>query len=55
MVQLALAVASFVVIHLFVSGTKLRDRLVAAVGEKRFLAGFSLASLTWMDIAARFV
>ena len=54
MVQLALAVASFVVIHLFVSGTKLRDRLVAAVGEKRFLAGFSLASLAvivWMSLA----
>lgn len=45
MLQLGLAVGIFVFIHLFVSGTTLRDRIVAVVGEQRFLGLFSLASL----------
>lgn len=48
MLQLGLAVGIFVFIHLIVSGTSLRDRIVAAVGEQRFLGLFSLASLAAM-------
>ncbi|MFV8754789.1 NnrU family protein [Nannocystaceae bacterium ST9] len=54
MLQLGIAVACFVVIHLFVSGTRLRDTLVAALGEGRFLGLFSLASLgtiVWISLA----
>jgi uncharacterized membrane protein len=54
MVQLALAVGCFVVIHLFVSGTRLRDVLVAAIGEPRYLGLFSLTSagaVVWTSLA----
>lgn len=54
MLSLGLAIGCFVVIHLFVSGTKLRDRLVAAIGENRYLGLFSLTSLSavvWTSLA----
>ncbi len=49
--QLILAAFLFLAIHLFVSGTSLRDRLVAGIGEKGFQGVFSIASLLlliWM-------
>lgn len=49
--MLILASVAFAAIHLLVAGTRLRDRLVAAVGEKVYSALFSLASaglLGWM-------
>lgn len=54
MVSLALGTAFFVGIHLFVSGTKLRDRLTDTIGENGYLGLFSLASLAgmiWMTTA----
>ena len=39
------AAATFAGIHLLVAGTKLRDRIVARIGEQRYLGLFSLASL----------
>lgn len=51
MLSLLLASLFFVGIHLFISGTRLRDRLVARLGERGFLAFFSLLSLVgliWM-------
>lgn len=51
MIQLIVAALLFVAIHLFVSGTSLRDRFVAGIGEKGFQGAFSLASLAlliWM-------
>lgn len=43
--NLIAAAATFAALHLLVAGTKLRDRIVAAVGEQRYLGLFSLASL----------
>lgn len=54
MISLSLAVAFFVGIHLFISGTPLRDRLVAKMGEKPYMALFSILSLlglVWMIAA----
>jgi uncharacterized membrane protein len=51
MTVLVLASALFVGIHVTIAGTRLRDALVAAIGERGYLAGFSLLSigaLTWM-------
>lgn len=51
MLSLALAALAFVGIHVFISGTPLRDRLVARLGEKPYLGAFSLlslATLVWM-------
>lgn len=51
MVSLLLASAFFVGIHLFVSGTALRGRIVERIGERGFQGAFSLASLAgivWM-------
>ena len=56
MAMLVAAGAVFVGIHLFISGTRLRDRLVAAIGEQPYLGLFSLlsiASLTWLILAYR--
>ncbi len=44
MMHLAAAAALFVGIHVFVSGTALRAVLVRAIGERAYLAAFSLAS-----------
>jgi uncharacterized membrane protein len=54
MVSLCLAACFFVGIHLFVAGTRLRDRLVSVVGELGYLGLFSLASglgIVWMSRA----
>jgi uncharacterized membrane protein len=51
MLQLVLASAAFLLLHLWVSGTPLRDRLVTRLGEGAYLGLFSLASvviLIWM-------
>jgi uncharacterized membrane protein len=45
MLVLALAAAAFVLVHLLVSGTRLRDGLVARMGEGAYMGAFSLASL----------
>jgi len=45
MVSLALAGLYFLAIHLFVSGSRLRDAIVARTGEQGFLGLFSLLSL----------
>lgn len=54
MLLLGLAIGTFVVIHLFISGTVLRDKLVATLGEARYLGLFSLVSLgaiVWTSLA----
>lgn len=54
MLQLILASAAFLALHLCVSGTTLRDRLVARLGEGPYMGLFSLASaggLAWMLFA----
>lgn len=51
MTSLALAATSFTLLHLLVSGTRLRDALVARLGEGPFRGLFSLASavvLGWL-------
>lgn len=51
MLSLAVAVAAFVLIHLLVSGTRVRDGLVARIGEGPYMGLFSLLSvavLAWM-------
>lgn len=45
MLELSLAMAFFVGIHVGISGSRLRDRLVGRYGERVFRAGFSLLSL----------
>ena len=52
--SLALAALTFTGLHLFVSGTRLRDALVARLGEKPYRGLFSLASavaLGWLIAA----
>lgn len=54
MFQLVLSCLAFLGLHLWVSGTPLRDRLVARLGEGAYLGLFSLASagvLAWMLLA----
>jgi uncharacterized membrane protein len=54
MASLVLGTVFFVGIHLFVSGTRLRDWLTERIGEKPYLGLFSLASLggiSWMCAA----
>jgi uncharacterized membrane protein len=54
MASLSLAACFFVGLHLFVSGTGLRDRLVARLGERAYLALFSAASgvgIVWLSRA----
>jgi uncharacterized membrane protein len=45
MVSLFLAALFFIAIHLGVAGTRLRDRVIAAAGERFYFAGFSIASI----------
>ncbi len=45
MVSQLIATFLFIAIHLGVSGTALRGRIIASIGEKPYLALFSLASL----------
>jgi len=54
MFSLILAVGFFVGIHLFISGTSLRSRLIDRVGEKLYMllfAIFSFVGLLWMIMA----
>jgi uncharacterized membrane protein len=54
MANLIAAAVFFLGIHFGVSGTRLRDRLVGAIGERAFLGSFavaSLAGLVWMGAA----
>jgi uncharacterized membrane protein len=54
MIVLALAAAAFAVIHLGISGTRLRDLLVARFGQAAYMIAFSVASvavLSWLIIA----
>ena len=54
MISLVAAAMVFAAIHLLVSGTPLRDRLTARLGESAYLGLFSLASaagLIWMGWA----
>lgn len=54
MLQLVLSCVAFLLMHLWVSGTPLRDRLVGRLGEGAYLGLFSLASvaiLAWMLFA----
>jgi uncharacterized membrane protein len=51
MTSLALAAAAFAAMHLLISGTRVRDALVARLGEKAYRGLFSLASavvLGWL-------
>jgi uncharacterized membrane protein len=45
MISLIAAAATFIAIHLFVSGTHLRDAIANAIGEGPYLGLFSLASI----------
>lgn len=54
MLSLSAAALFFVGIHLLIAGTKLRDRLVAALGEGAYMGLFSLLSaggITWLCMA----
>jgi uncharacterized membrane protein len=53
MANLVAAAAFFLVIHFGVSGTPLRDRLVAVVGDRPFRGLFALASLVGLIWMAR--
>jgi len=56
MIALALAALAFIGIHLGVSGTRLRDGLVARMGLRGYMAAFSAASvaaLAWLILAYR--
>ena len=52
--NLVAAMAVFLAIHLFISGTRLRDVIVGAIGEKPYMGLFSLLSLgviVWLAMA----
>lgn len=54
MSMLIVAALVFLAIHLLISGTRLRDAIAAAIGERSYLGLFSLASLgviVWLVIA----
>ncbi len=54
MTSLILAALAFIGIHLGVSGTTLRDRIVAAIGDRGYMLGFSVASvaaLVWLILS----
>lgn len=54
MPELALACAVFLAIHLLISGTTMRDRLVAVLTEGGYMAAFSIASvavIVWMCLS----
>ena len=56
MISLILAALFFIVIHLGVSGTTLRDRIVAGIGQRGYMAGFALFSvlgILWLIAAYR--
>lgn len=54
MLNLIAAAAFFVLLHLVVSGTRLRDVLTGRIGQNAYMGAFSLASvagLTWLIMA----
>ncbi len=54
MVSLICAAAFFVLLHLVVSGTRVRDALTGAIGQGPYMGAFSLASvagLAWLGFA----
>jgi uncharacterized membrane protein len=54
MVTLLIAAAVFLAIHFLVSGTRLRDAIVGAIGDRPYMGLFSLASLgaiIWLCIS----
>lgn len=54
MVSLFLAAATFILIHLAVSGTTMRDRMVGRLGLRGYMIGFSVASvaaIVWLVMA----
>ena len=54
MISLIAATVCFIAIHFFISGTRLRDRLVALLGEGAYIGLFSAASLAlivWMSMS----
>lgn len=54
MTMLAAAAATFLLLHLLVAGTRLRDGIVGTIGEGSYAGLFSLASLAalvWMALA----
>ena len=54
MISLALAAVAFAAIHLGISGTRLRDRIVTAVGPRAYMILFSVASvgaIVWLVAA----
>src|SRR5947209_5269504 len=54
MLSLTLAAVAFLLMHLLVSGTRVRDTLVGAVGRGPYMGLFSLASvacLVWLGFA----
>lgn len=54
MISLILAVNFFICIHMFISGTGLRDKLVAKMGEKAYMllfSGLSVFGLIWVILA----
>src|SRR5512143_2954404 len=54
MLMLIAAAAAFVLLHLLVSGTRLRDALTGTIGTGPYMGLFSLASLgliVWMSMA----
>ena len=56
MFQLALAGLVFVLIHVGVSGTRLRDQAVAVAGARGYMVAFSvasIASIAWLIVAYR--
>lgn len=54
MISLICAAAFFVLLHLLVSGTRLRDALTGVIGQGPYMGAFSLASvagLAWLGLA----
>jgi uncharacterized membrane protein len=54
MVSLIVAAVVFLAIHLLISGTRLRDAITGAIGERVYMGLFSLASIAviaWLCIA----
>jgi uncharacterized membrane protein len=54
MISLATAAVVFLLIHLLISGTRLRDAITGIIGEGPYMGLFALASigvLTWMGFA----
>ena len=54
MISLLLAGLFFIAVHIGIAGTPLRDRVVAAIGDRPYMIAFSIASIggiVWLVIA----